>query len=329
MRKLHSYLILLMFSLQLSACMPHFSAIAGPKKDTLIPTKTAEAARPKIALVMKTLTNPFFVEMEKGARQAERALAVQLIVKTATQETSVEQQIDIVEDLINSHVDAIVLAPADSVRLIPVTMKAKKAGIAVINIDNQLDAQISAQQGLKDVPFIGPDNETGAYLAARELAQLIKKPTHVAILEGIREAKNAEDRKQGALRAFKENEFVQVTAQVTAHWKIDEAYQVTKQIIIQDPTIGAIYCANDMMALGAIQYLDEIGREDVLVAGFDALLEAKQAIRDRKLVATVDQQAAKQGFLGVEYALKALHDQKLPEKTLVEAVVVTSAGLQD
>jgi ABC-type sugar transport system substrate-binding protein len=33
----------------------------------------APEAKITVALVMKTLTNPFFVEMEKGARQAEAA----------------------------------------------------------------------------------------------------------------------------------------------------------------------------------------------------------------------------------------------------------------
>ena len=41
----------------------------------------------KIALVMKTLTNPFFIEMEKGARKAESELGIELIVKTGAKET--------------------------------------------------------------------------------------------------------------------------------------------------------------------------------------------------------------------------------------------------
>ena len=40
------------------------------------PTKTNTSTR-HIALVMKTLTNPFFVEMEKGARRAEAEAGIQ------------------------------------------------------------------------------------------------------------------------------------------------------------------------------------------------------------------------------------------------------------
>jgi ribose transport system substrate-binding protein len=78
---------------------------------------------------MKTLTNPFFIEMEKGARKAEQENAVELLVKTATQETSIEQQIQIVDEMITAKVDAIVIAPGDSLRLVPILKKAQDAGI--------------------------------------------------------------------------------------------------------------------------------------------------------------------------------------------------------
>ena len=85
------------------------------------PTDTPAAEEIRIALVMKTLTNPFFVSMEEGARQAERELGVKLLVRTAAEETSANQQIRIVEQLIDREtVQAIVIAPADSVGLIPV-----------------------------------------------------------------------------------------------------------------------------------------------------------------------------------------------------------------
>jgi len=117
-----------------------------------------------IALVMKTLTNPFFVEMEKGARKAEKELGINLIVKTGAQETSVEQQITIIEELIKEKIDVILIAPADSVQLIPVLKKAQDAGIKIINLDNQLDAQSMEKVGLTNVPYISVDNVKGAYL---------------------------------------------------------------------------------------------------------------------------------------------------------------------
>ncbi|MDG4595611.1 MAG: sugar ABC transporter substrate-binding protein [Candidatus Contendobacter sp.] len=286
------------------------------------------ASKPIIALVMKTLTNPFFIDMEKGARRAERELGVQLQVKTAAQETSIEQQIQIVEELIEAKVNAIVIAPGDSMDLIPVLKKAQDAGIRVINIDNRLDPVYSARLGLGPIPFISVDNEQGAYKAAKAISEHIERPTQAAIVEGIRGAANAEARKQGALRAFAENPAIRVVASETAHWKIDEGYQVAEKLFNAHPDISALFCANDMMALGALKYLEISGKSQVLVAGFDALEQARAAIRAGKLVASVDQQAAQQGYLGVQYATRALAGETLPAETLIDTGLVTAETLK-
>lgn len=281
----------------------------------------------KIALVMKTLTNPFFVKMENGARQAEQELGVELIVKTAAQETSIEQQIEIVEELIRQNVDAIVIAPGDSLELIPVLKKAQEAGIVVVNIDNQLNPEYSKKLGLSHVPFISVDNEAGAYLSAKTVSQPITRPTKAILLDGILTAKNAQDRKHGALRAFEENPNITVVAAKSANWKIDEGYAVAKNLFIRTPDIGLVFCANDMMALGVIQFLKETGRNHVKVAAYDALDEAKSAIKAGELVVTIDQQADKQGYLGVETALKLLLGQSVPPQTLIDVIAVTSDTL--
>ncbi|OOZ33869.1 sugar ABC transporter substrate-binding protein [Solemya velesiana gill symbiont] len=65
----------------------------------------------------------------------------------------------------------------------------------------------------------------------------------------------------------------------------------------------------------------------VLVASYDALDQAKQAIRDGTLQATVDQLPAEQGYLGVQYALKSLEGEKLPGITLIDTLLVTADNI--
>jgi ribose transport system substrate-binding protein len=296
---------------------------AAPATSTPLPSDA-----PVVALVMKTLTNPFFVEMEKGARQAEAELGIELLVKTAAQETSIEQQISIIKNLIEDQVDAIVIAPADSKELIPVLAEAQAAGIVIINIDNQLNPQIAKEMGLVDVPYISVDNEQGAYLSASYLSQQISAPTDVIILEGIRSAQNAQDRRMGALRAFSENSNINVVASETANWKIDEAYQVIKALYGEHPNVGAVFCSNDMMAFGVINYLQETERTAVLVAAYDALEEAKEAIKTGDLLSTIDQQAARQGYIGVEYAVQALNGESPPPETIIDVKLITKSTVE-
>ena len=180
---------------------------SGPNVSTTTTAAQPAPAQPapvkkEIGLVMKTLTNPFFVEMERGARRAEQELGITLKVKTAAQETSIEQQIQLVEDLTAAKVAAIVIAPGDSQRLVPALKRAADAGIRIVNIDNRLDPDAVKQAGMSPVPFVSVDNRAGAHQAGKFLAEGINSTTEAAILEGIRSADNARQRTEGARAAL-------------------------------------------------------------------------------------------------------------------------------
>ncbi|MCW2278398.1 sugar ABC transporter substrate-binding protein [Heliophilum fasciatum] len=324
--------LLLLMMVMLSACggstaaktNPLIADDGGTKKQ---PENQDLKPKKNIALVMKTLTNPFFIEMEKGARRAESELGINLIVKVGAKETSIEQQIAIVEELTRDKIDAIVIAPGSSTELIPALKKAKDANIPIINIDNRLDPKLSQEMGLGQIPFISVNNEQGAYLAAKVLSDKIKKPTQAVIIEGIPGTDNGEQRRRGAQRAFSENPNIQLVASQSAMWKIDEAMELTGKFFQRYPNIGVIFCANDMMALGALQYLEQTGKKDVLVAGYDALEEAKKAIQTGKLLATIDQQADVQGYTGVKYAMSAIQGNAVPVETMVDVKLLQADNL--
>ncbi len=325
------YVLMCLSFLTLAACGDSgksVSSIANNASATTASAVPAAAGKMRIALIMKTLTNPFFIEMEKGARRAENEEKIELLVRTATQETSVEQQIQIVEEMIQAKVAAIVIAPGDSQRLVPVLKKAYEAGIKIVNIDNRLDVEAMKKSGLAGVPFISVDNEKAAYAAVSSVASQIKKPVQAAIFEGIRIADNAQQRKNGAVRAFAENKNIRVVAMESANWKIDEAYETSKTIFKAHPDISLVFCANDMMAIGVMKYLQETKRERVQVIGFDALDEAIAAVRSGRMVATVDQQAAEQGYQGVKTALRALRSDTLPAEVKVDARVINQGSLK-
>jgi len=304
---------------------------SGPSVSTTGQAPAAPApvvAKKEIGLVMKTLTNPFFIEMEKGARRAEQELGLSLTVKTAAQETSIEQQIQLVEDFIAAKVDAIVIAPGDSQRLVPTLKKAADAGIKIINIDNRLDPETVKLAGMAPIPFVSVDNQAGGNKAGKFLAEGVTKPTEAAILEGIRSADNGRQRMEGARQALLENKQIKVVASETANWNIDEAYTVTKAIFRKHPNIKLLFAANDMMAIGAAKYLQEIGKTDVKVAGYDALSEAAAEIKAGRMGATIDQQAAEQGYQGMALALKLIQGSSVPESTMIETRLVTAATLK-
>jgi ribose transport system substrate-binding protein len=320
---IHNFLILIglvLGALSLSSCGQPLNSAASPGTTS----QATPGSSVTTALVMSNRTNPLYTEVEKGARQAEKELGIRLIVKTAAQETSVDQQIQIIEDLIRVPVQAIVIAPVDSLELIPVLKKAQDAGIIIITIENPLNSELSEKAGLVGIPYIGANNQQGAYEAARWIAGQTRQPVKALILEGKRTTASSEDRKNGAQRAFRENSNIIAVITESAHWKIDEAFRVTQAQLAANPDIGAIFCANDMMALGALEYLKQAGRSDVFVGGFDAIDQARQAIDQGRLSVTVDQQAAMQGYLGVHYASRAMNREDLPATTIVDHTVTTA-----
>lgn len=149
--------------------------------------QNAPAHKPKVALVMKSLANEFFLTMETGAKDYQKHNSSQfdLITNGIKDETDTANQIRIVEQMIVSKVDAIVLAPADSKALVPVVKKAVDAGIIVVNIDNRLDPDVLKSKDL-NVPFVGPDNRKGAQKVGDYLAKKLKAGDEVGIIEGFR-----------------------------------------------------------------------------------------------------------------------------------------------
>ena len=255
-------------------------------------------------------------------------MGITLVVKAASNETSIEEQIQIVNDLVAAKVQAIVIAPGDSQSLVPALKKAADAGIKVVNIDNRLDPDALQKAGMPAVPFISVDNDAGAYKAGQFLAKDVTKPTKAAILEGIHSADNARQRMEGAKRALLENPNIKVVAMETANWKTDEGRKVTEAIFSKkgNGDIKLLFAANDMMAFGAIEYLKSNPKiTGVKVVGYDALPQALAEIKAGTLAATVDQQAAEQGYQGVALALRLLKNEAVPPVTLIDTRLITAA----
>ena len=303
--------------------------LAGCKPAAPGPGADAPAAKPRVALIMKSLANEFFLTMENGARAHQQANAAKydLVANGIKDELDVGKQVELVEQMIAQKVDAIVIAPADSKALVPVCKKAQQAGIIVINIDNQFDAGVLAQSGAR-FPFVGPDNRKGAKAVGEHLAKQLQAGDKVAIIEGAPNAFNAVQRKLGFEDAIKAAGAKVVSSQ-SGFWETDKANQVAAAVITENPDLKAILCANDSMALGAVAALRAAGKLDqVLVVGYDNIAAVKQLLQEGRVLATADQHADRLAVFGIEYALEMVRTKAAPadRETPVELVTKESLG---
>jgi ribose transport system substrate-binding protein len=284
-----------------------------------------QPAKPRIALVMKSLANEFFKTMQDGATAHQQAHAAEyeLIANGTKDELDLSRQVEIVEQMIAQQVQAIVIAPADSKALVPVCQRAQTAGIVVINIDNKLDAALLAERNLR-IPFVGPDNRKGARLAGEALARRLKPGDQVAILEGVPTAFNAQQRKAGFEDAMKAAGMNIVSSQ-SASWETAKANQVAAAVLVEKPELKAILCANDSMALGAVAAIRAAGKaEQIRVIGFDNIQAVRQLLKDGQVLATVDQRADQLAVFGIEYALESLKNKTSPADRETKVDLITA-----
>ncbi len=281
--------------------------------------------RPQIALVMKSLANEFFETMAEGARAHHEAHPDEydLIVNGTRNESDLAQQVALVEQMVASGSDAIVIAPADSKALAPALARAQAAGVVVVNIDNRLDAEVAAEAGL-DAPFVGPDNRDGARRVGEVLAARLEPGDQVAIVGGIPTAFNAQQRQAGFEDAMNAAGAEIVDVQ-SGGWEQAQANTVAAAMLREHPELSALLCANDQMALGALAARRQSGRDDVLIVGFDNIEAVAELVVEGEILATADQHADRLAVFGIEAALEILRGETAEDlKTPVD--IVTSSG---
>jgi ribose transport system substrate-binding protein len=280
--------------------------------------------KPKIALVLKTLNSPFFNDMQRGAETAARSLGVDLIVQAAERELDVERQMQIIENLIQSRVSAICLTPSGSKEVVPAVVKANRANIPVIIVDTRLDPAAAEQAGAKVVSFTGSDNYEGGRLAGQFVVQASNGHARVAVLEGIPGHETGDSRLRGFRDALKNAAGVRIVASQTANWERDQGFNVFQNMLQAYPDIDTLFACNDVMALGASEAIRAAGRTgSIRIIGFDAIDDARKAIADGTMAASVAQFPDEMGRVAVENAVHALHGEAVPPDVEVRIELVT------
>lgn len=310
----------LLMALLLSGCSGQESSSSADGSST---------SRPRVALIMKSLANEFFSDMAAGAEQHQQKHAddYDLVVNGIKDERDLARQVALVDEMVGSGVDAIVIAPADSKALVPALKKAQKAGVVVVNIDNRLDTEVLQQEGVS-IPFVGPDNKAGAKKVGDYLATKLEAGDEVLILEGIRTSFNGQQRRAGFEAAMQEAN-LKIADSQSADWEMSQANTIAASMISEHPQAKAILAANDSMALGALAAVRSAGRtDDILIVGFDNISAVQDAIRDGQILATADQYGGQLAVFGIEAALEMIDNpDATPENVETPVDLITAETL--
>ncbi len=284
-----------------------------------------EAGGPRVALVLKTLNSPFFIEMQRGAEEAARRLGIVLTVQAAEREVDVDKQMQIIENLIQTGIKALCVTPSGSREIVPAIVKANQARIPVVVVDTKVDAEAASQAGARIDTFVGSDNYEGGRIAGRHLAELTGGKARVAVLEGIPGHETGDSRLRGFRDSLKDAPGIRIAASQTANWERDQGFTVFQNMLQAHPEIDALFACNDMMALGAVEAIAAAGRSGrIRIVGFDAVEDARKAIESGAMAASVAQSPADMGRIAVESAAKLVAGERVPAEQTVRIELVTA-----
>jgi ribose transport system substrate-binding protein len=292
-------------------------------------TNSTTSAKPTVALVLKTLNHPFFVDMRRGAQEAADRLGVTLQVQAAEREIDVEKQMQIVENLIQTGIQALCITPSGSREIVSALVKAKDAKVPIVVVDTRVDAKAAADAGVRTETFVGSDNYEGGKLAGDYLVKVSGGKGRVGILEGIPGHETGDSRLRGFRDAVKASPGIAIVASQPANWERDQGFNVFQNMLQAHPEIDSVFACSDLMALGAIEAIAAAGKPGkIRVIGFDALDDAKKAIAAGTMEASVAQFPAEMGRVAVESAVKVIRGETVPTEVKVKLELVTKDNVK-
>jgi ABC-type sugar transport system substrate-binding protein len=272
----------------------------------------AQPAKGKVAVIISTLNNPWFVVLGESAKDRAIELGYDAIVFDSQNDTAKEAAH--FENVIAGGYQAILFNPTDADGSVANVLKAKKAGIPVFCIDREINSTDAATAQMLS------DNYSGCVALGQHFVKTVGREGKYAELLGLVGDNNTWNRSKGFHSVVDRFPGLKMVAQQTAEFDRAKALEVMESILQKHPDLNAVFCGNDAMAMGAYQALVSAGKADqVKVFGFDGAEDVVKLIAEKKIAATGMQfpkvMAQKAAEFADEY-IKGKRDfaQKIPVK---------------
>lgn len=245
-----------------------------------------------IGLIVGDILNPFFTSLAKAVEAQASAMGYMVILANSDEDPA--KELNLIRVLLEHRVAGILLAPAghDAGYLAALTALVR---IPLVLVDRPLPgSQFDA---------VVVDNR----LAARMVTDYLIRLNHrrIAIVTGRQHLWTTEQRVQGyreGLRAAAIRESPDI--ELTADSQIDTAYQATQRLLSLPVVPTAIFAANNLMMLGALEAILDMGFDcpgRISLAGIDDFVWGS-AMRPR--LTTVSQPIEEMGRRAVERLLE-------------------------
>lgn len=259
-----------------------------------------------IPLVSKGFQHQFWQAVKMGADKAAEEFNVKITFEGPDSETMVDRQIDMLAASLAKKPQAIGFAALDSQAAIPLLRQAQKQNIPVIAFDSGVDS---------DIPMAtaSTDNVAAAALAADKMAELIGGSGKVAVVAHDQTSRTGIDRRDGFLNRIKEK-YGNIDIVSVQYGGGDQlrSTELTKAILTANPDLKGIFGTNEGSAVGVVNGVREMKRENVTIIGYDSGKAQKDAVRSGLMAGAITQNPVGIGYETVKAALAASKGEKVP-----------------
>ena len=286
-------------------------------------TKTADNKPKKMAIIISTLNNPWFVFLGESAAAKAKELGYEAKIFDSQNNTALES--DHFDNALVSGFQAILFNPTDADGSVANVLKAKDAGVPVFCMDREINSPDAATSQILS------DSYSGAVSVGKYFTQQLNKTGNYVEILGLVGDNNTWARSKGFHSVVDNYPNLKMVTQQSADFDRNKALEVMESILQAHPNIDGVFCGNDAMAMGAYQALAGAGKANkVKVFGFDGADDVITAIQSGKVSATGMQfpkvMAEKAAVFADEY-LKGKRDFALKIPVAVE--LVTKGNIED
>jgi ribose transport system substrate-binding protein len=271
----------------------------------------------KVGLALNSLGSEYAVSQKRDTERAVRDYFPNMELVVTNGQDSASTQTSNVDDMVARGIDVLMITPFDSKALVPAVEEAAASGVKVIAFDRDVETD-------QRLTYIASDNVDAGEVSVGHLVEYLDGKGKIAELQGALGVGVTTERHQGLQNVIKENPGIEVVESLTANYEQEQGLKVTEDLLQRFPSgeLDGIYAHDDLMALGAVQAVQEAGREDeIKVVGIDASGTAVKAVESGDYFGTVVYPTAAPE--NVIAAAKACAGEDLDERITLESFPVT------
>ena len=275
----------------------------------------------KLVFIQGVAGDTFYVTMQCGAEAEAKKLGA--TIKTqGPQKFDSSLQTPIVQSVVASKPDAILIAPTDVSALQQPIEQAKQNGIKVVLVDTTLKDPSVA------VSSVSSDNVAGGATAFEALKKSIPNGGKVLVMSQQPGVSTTDEREKGFAEAVKKDSNYEYLGVQYAQNDPQKAAQIISAALQKDPDIAGVFAVDLDSANGTVTGVKQSNKAgQVKIVGFDAGPDQVAALKDGTVEALVAQQPYDMGVQGVEQAVNAIDGKSTTKKIGTKFTILTKDNM--